>query len=373
MPEKDKVEFAQLATRAWATKRSLDTRNEISHAFSKPALLQMSADSLSERSREWSERVDHTQTEISEIQTQIDEKCFELYEIDEAGRRAITEGFGPPQPDSESESLDTDSVGEEENEESEANDDAATLAAELVSWAVGVAFGRFDIYSATKSVQPLSRPFDPLPESPPAALVANDKLPLTKPYDGYPIAFPEDGILVDDPGHPRDLTSALRGVFDEVFAAMADAWWSDVGSLLDPKGRQLKAWLTTGLFEYHLKLHSKSRRKAPIVWQLAVPSGRFSIWLYAHRVGRDSFIHIQNDVMAPKISHEERQLAALVQSAGAHPNASARKEIDDQESLVEELREMLAEVRRVAPMWKPILGRWRGPSDGSTLAIDTAT
>ena len=61
-----------------------------------------------------------------------------------------------------------------------------------------------------------------------------------------------------------------------------------------------------------LKRYSKSRRKAPIIWQLGVPSGRYSLWLYAHRLSRDSFFRIQNDVVAPKLAHEERQLANLI-------------------------------------------------------------
>ena len=42
-------ELARLARRAWSLKRSLDTRNENSHAFTMPALLQVERDSLAER------------------------------------------------------------------------------------------------------------------------------------------------------------------------------------------------------------------------------------------------------------------------------------------------------------------------------------
>jgi hypothetical protein len=198
-------------------------------------------------------------------------------------------------------------------------------------------------------------PFDRLPLCSPAILTGDDGLPLTSAPPGYPLKFPENGILVDDRGHPRDLPAAVRTVFDEVFNANADALWNEVGALLEPKDDDLRAWLATSFFEQHLKRYSKSRRKAPIVWQLAVPSGRYSVWLYAHRLTRDSFYQIQNDVVTPKLAHEERQLTSLIQGAGASPSAKERKEIAEQEAVVEELRSFLDGVKRVAAVWNPAL------------------
>ena len=85
-------------------------------------------------------------------------------------------------------------------------------------------------------------------------------------------SFPADGILVDDPGHPRDLTAAVRAVFDTVFGASADAVWQEAAALLDPKGHDLRTWLAKEFFGHHLARHSKSRRKAPILWQLGPAS-----------------------------------------------------------------------------------------------------
>ena len=57
--------------------------------------------------------------------------------------------------------------------------------------------------------------------------------------------------------------------------------------------------------------------------------------------------------MAPKLAHEERQLTSLMQAAGGSPSAKERKEIAAQEAFVEELRALLDEVKRVAPLWNP--------------------
>ena len=59
--------------------------------------------------------------------------------------------------------------------------------------------------------------------------------------------------------------------------------------------------------------------------------------------------------MAPKLVHEERHLASLMQSAGANPTSKESKEIETQEAFVEELRDLLDKVKRVAPLWHPTL------------------
>jgi hypothetical protein len=359
-------QLGTLAQRAWSLKRRLDARIETSHAFTLPALLQTKGNTLTARATAWTEQVRIVDAELAAIQAEIDDRCFELYGIDEAERHAIIEGFGC--------TLDTSAeVAEIDEEEGEAGDedeaesgaDTTSLAAELVSWAVGVAFGRFDVrlIHGARALPLEPHPFDPLPVCSPAMLTGDDGIPLSSTPAGYPISFPENGILVDDPGHARDLTAAVRAIFDELFCQNADVWWNDVAASLNPKDHDLSAWLASSFFEHHLKCYSKSRRKAPILWQLAVPSGRYSVWLYANRLTRDSFFQLQNDVVGPKLAHEERQLTSLVQSAGGNPSARERKEIDTQERFVEQLRAMLDEVKRVAPLWNPSL------NDGVVLTM----
>ncbi len=356
----DRKALAQLARRAWSLKRSLDTSIERSHAFTLPALLQVAGADVATRAPAWSEHVRTVEAELAGIQAEIDERCFALYGFDKADRRTMTEGFGTRGSEEASSDGANDAEeddAEEYTDESESTADATSLAAELVSWAVGVAFGRFDVRLAT-GARPMPaepEPFDPLPACSPGMLTGDDGLPLARPPRGYPIAFPEAGVLVDDPGHARDLTAAVRSAFDVVFGADADRWWNDVAALLDPKGHDLRVWLAHSFFEHHLKRHSKSRRKAPILWQLGRPSGRYSVWLHAHRLTRDSFFQLQNEVVSPKLTHEERQLTSLMQNAGGSPSAAARKEIAAQEAVVEELRAMLDGVKRVAPLWNPNL------------------
>jgi hypothetical protein len=348
--------LSSLARRAWSLKQSLDTRTETSQAFVLPALLQTEGRTLAGRSAAWTERAQAVEAELAAIQVEIDERCFTLYGMDEEDRRAITEGFGGTSPDAETSEDGTD-AGTEDEAEAEAAPDSATLAAELVSWAAGVAFGRFDVRLATgaRDLPAEPEPFDPLRVCSPAMLTGDDGLPLPHPPAGYPLTFPEDGILVDDPGHPRDLTAAVRAVFDAAFGASADAVWQEAAALLDPKGHDLRTWLAKEFFGHHLARHSKSRRKAPILWQLGTPSGRYSTWCYAHRLTRDSLFALARDVVAPKLALEERRQSDLVGEAGPNPTAKQRAELAAQDAVVAELRPFAEEVRRVAPLWNPDL------------------
>jgi hypothetical protein len=351
----DQSRLAVLARRAWYLKRSLDTRIETSNAFVLPTLLQVEGDTLSMRAKAWAEHVAETFAELAAIQGEIDACCFGLYGIDDADSRAIVEGFGDGAGDSD-QPVATDADADDEGD-TETSADAASLAAELISWAIGVAFGRFDLRLSTGArlllVEPA--PFDPLPACSPAMLANDEGLPLLSAPDGYQVAVAENGILVDDLGDAQDITLAIRGVFEKIFKADADSWWDEVGEVLAPKDRDLRPWLKSIFFEHHLKHYSKSRRKSPIYWQLAVPSGRYSVWIYAHRLTRDSFFQIQNEVVTPKLAHEERLLTGLIQSAGGNPSATERKAIAEQESFVGELRSFLDEVKHVAPLWNPVL------------------
>lgn len=358
----DEAALAVLARQAWSLKRSLDTSVENSHAFTLPATLQVQDATVASRVMAWADRVRAVEADLATIQSEIDALCFDLYGIDEPDRRSITEGFGTllaeASPASDAEPGPDDEADPEGAEDAEtACADATTLTADLISWAVGVAFGRFDIRLATaeRLAPPEPDPFDPLPVCSPGMLTGDDGLPLSAPPPGYPVAFPADGVLVDEPGHARDLTAAVRAVFDVVFGADAEGRWREAAELLDPKGHDLRAWLSGCFFEHHLKRYSKSRRKAPILWQLATPSGSYSLWLYAHRLTSDTFFHLQNEYVGPKLAHEERKLTALVQDGGPNPTAGARKAIEKQEAFVEELRGFREEVARVAPLWRPDL------------------
>jgi len=358
MSTEDESALAELADRAWSIRHSLDTSVETSHAFVLPALLQVRGDTLAVRTANWSDCVHKAEAELKRIETEIDARCFDLYGISEEDRKTIREGFGVVAAD------EVESPEDIEDESAEALD-AVAQAAGLISWAVGVALGRFDIRVAARTrdlpIEP--NPFKVLPVCSAGRLTGGDGLPLIAPPVGYPIAFPGDGVLVDDTGHPKDLYAAIEGVLEVVFCERADAVLSEVACLLDPKKADLRAWLSRNYFQLHLKRHSRSRRKAPIIWQLSTTSASYSLWLYAHRVDSDSLFRLRADVVDPKLAVEERRLASLVQEAGLTATMGQARLIAAQQDLVGELRAMREEIARVAPLWSPDL------DDGVAIAM----
>ena len=100
----------------------------------------------------------------------------------------------------------------------------------LLSYGIGVAFGRWDIRYATgeQAAPELPDPFAPLPVCPPGQLQNAQGLPLGKDEvrrmkdEGrwtYPIEIPWDGILVDDPNHPLDIEHGVREVIEIIWSA----------------------------------------------------------------------------------------------------------------------------------------------------------
>jgi len=104
-----------------------------------------------------------------------------------------------------------------------------------------------------------------------------------------------------------------------------------------------------------VKRYSRSRRSAPIYWELATLSHSYAVWLYYHRFTKDTFFRVINDYVRPKVGREEDKLARLRAEAGPEPSRSQRQGIDQQETFVGELKAFQQEIERIAPLWDPDL------------------
>jgi hypothetical protein len=228
-------------------------------------------------------------------------------------------------------------------------EEPAQTAAKLVSWLVGVTFGRWDA-RGPRSL----REFDPLaslPLCPPAMLVDEEGFPTAVKPRGYPVALPPDGVLLDQPGHELDLPSAV--------AAAARAALSNGEELLADAmtvlGRPaLRDYLAKAFFKEHLGRYSKSRRQAPVYWQLTIASGAWTAWLYAPRFSREMLYAV--------VTLAERRLASAVErirSPQSDMGGSVRqraKAIDEERTIASELQEFRNDIARLAGLgWQPDL------------------
>jgi len=308
------TKLADLARRGWSAHRRSSNFAETSSTFLLPAALRIGR---AQSGKEGEGALG--------IQGEIDRICWPLF------------GFGEHDvgPDSrlagQAAEAEADELDDEEVPEEEAG--AAIEPLGMISWSVGVAFGRFDIGLATgeRPIPAEPDPFDPLPAKSPGMLP-----------DGNAPFMPTSGVFVDDPGHEDDLAARVTAVYERVGET-------------PPVPDALRKTLAKDFFPAHIRMYSKSRRKAPICWQLATPSASYSVWLYIHAFGKDTLFRVQNDYVAPKLTHERRELEGLLAEAGPSPTIAQNRDIEAQSNFVEELSALLDEVKRVAPLWDPDL------------------
>jgi len=349
--------FSSLASSAWAVQRGLDTSSPISHAFLVPAALQTSGATLTERAAAWAVRVRTSEETVKGIQTEIDELAFRLYGLDAADRYALEASA-----DIGRSSLVND---EDPSEQDEGEIDHSSVGADFLSYTLGSAFGRWDIRYATgeQAAPELPDPFAPLPVCPPGQLQNAQGLPA-RPEDvpaAYPVRIPWDGILVDDPNHPLDIERRVREVIEIIWSGKeggptAEAIEHEACEILGVKSLRDYFRKPAGFFADHLKRYSKSRRQAPIYWPLATASGSYTLWIYYHRLTPDTLYKCLQQLVEPKIKDVEQDIHRLRTMLSSDEGGSKeRDQLKNAETLLNELKEMHAELTLWAPKWKPNL------------------
>jgi hypothetical protein len=301
------IELARKVRRAWSLQRMRDSKSENSPAFTIPEPL-------------WGRIYHLTTSEIQsgllQIQEEIDAVAFDIYGFSGSSKSKLSGPFSAPV------------VGEASDENQDERLSAERSHPELLSWAVGVAFGRFDWRLATceRDVPPEPDPFDPLPAKSPGMLPDD-----TPPFHAH------HGILVDNQGHPHDLPRLI----EEILARVKAEAPGDV-----------RRWLQRDFFPLHLKQYSKSGRKAPIYWPLSSASGSYTLWLYYPSLTSQTLYTTINDFIEPKLKQVAQGVISL-RSKGSARSRDDEKEFESLQSLEAELtafRDMLLEI---APTYHP--------------------
>jgi hypothetical protein len=305
-----KQRLHNLGSSSWRLKRTLDSVRETSRAFMLPPGLRKCAGKYDPSAIE---------AELARIQAEIDTIAFDLYGFSKSDREAAMGS-------SDTVNSDTD-VADDDGDEDEAIDDTPSADA-LLSWAIGVAFGRFDwrLANGEREAPPEPEPFDPLPARSPGMLP-----------DGDPPFHAHGGILVDDPGHPHDLVRIAERALERV----------DI-----PVPGELRRWLQRDFFPFHLQRYSKSRRKAPIYWPLATESGSYTLWLYYPSLTRQTLYTAVNDFLEPKLKQVNDE-ASQLRARGSSRSRADEKRLEALESLETELRDLRDQLLAIAPHYQP--------------------
>jgi hypothetical protein len=112
-------------------------------------------------------------------------------------------------------------------------------------------------------------------------------------------------------------------------------------------------WVDRSLFAYAYSTYSASRRYAPIYWQLAVPSKRWGLWMYAPSLSRESLFAVAQ-AAREKLSSLNEQVRLARERAETDRDAQERAE--GLEHLASEVEKFAAVADKVAQSgWEPDL------------------
>jgi hypothetical protein len=317
IPQGDLESLERLVRRAWALQRVPET----CHAFVLPRTL-LNGSLIN---------TEEIESNLAVLQAELDDISYRLYGLSDSNREKVTGWEKHVSADSGfSEGHITDGAVDEVPGDDDGSDETNEVedADALLSWAVGVAFGRFDLRLATgeRAAPPEPDPFDPLPAKSPGMLPDGDA-----PFHAHP------GFLVDDPGHPRDLARLMEDVLARVDC---------------PPPEDVRRWLQRDFFPFHLQRYSKSRRKAPVYWPLSTASGGYTLWVYYPNLTSQTLYTAINDFLEPKLADLGCQAAALRAKGDARSRdeTKALEALQEQEQELIELRDALL---LIAPAYKP--------------------
>lgn len=196
------------------------------------------------------------------------------------------------------------------------------MAQEIVMELVGMAFGRWNICYARNpsTLPPFNNVFDPLPFMPVVSLDA-EEAPV------YPLALPDDGLLMGDANRPDSLVKRVQEVMQNLWQSDADEVESELCQLIGVDNLQSYLESPQGFFDYHFKRYTKSRRKAPIYWPISSPDGEVMLWVYYPKLSNQTLPHLllllskertatQSDWTAAQLANDKKREAALLSRVG---------------------------------------------------------
>lgn len=372
------IPLREPALESFIIKQKLDTPNETSHVFHLPALLQSTGDTLTERAASWRTQVDQAEQRLSELQNEIDDIAFRLYGIEDEDRRAMMQIATSSAPASDEEADEAEEADDTDDEQAPA--DARQLAVDLISYAVGCLFGRWDVRLAIRATSgdfappQLPDPFAPLPVCSPGMLTDRDGLPLRTAPPGYPLALAPNGILVDDRQHRHDIVRRTREVLHLLWGDRAGQIEAEACQMLGVRSLRDYFRNPRGFFEDHVKRYSKSRRRAPIYWLLQSPARSYALWLYYPQLNRDTLLKTlePDGYVESRIRGTISALRELQDRFEQTKDSLPRKEQREQERLIEVQAALVTELTQFKEQLAGVAGSGFDPDLNDGVVLNAA-
>lgn len=355
LSERDGSRLGALATACVRPMQTFDTVRESTHLFVAPSSTVHRSTTIETTVEQWNSDVKSLQTGAARSQGEIDALCSRLYGLSDADLHADALTAPADISSVDSPSPDTDTEDDEAQ-----SDDLRSTTVSLLSYAVGCAFGRWDIRYATGEKTPpeLPDPFAPLPVCSPGMLQGEDGFPLTAPPPGYPLHVNWNGILVDDGSHPDDdIVQRVRKSLHVLWPATSESIEAEMCAALGVK--DLREYFrkpgSGGFWMDHVHIYSKSHRKAPIYWLLQSSHKNYGVWLYYQRLDSDLLFKVLQNYVEPKLKLEqnhETEASHKLTAGGLSVSETrqAQKDLEKQQDLVAEIRGFRDTLKKAADL-----------------------
>jgi hypothetical protein len=235
--------------------------------------------------------------------------------------------------------------------------DAERSARRVVSYLVGVAFGRWRGRPKTGN-----RAGDGERDllAAPARYSESMWVPgIDQKFDGERdevINRPEAGILLFEKGHAASLPARI---VDAARWSLGSEEMLDAAMVVLDSQLAIQRYLQSQFFKDHLSRYSLSRRKAPIYLPLTTASGKWGVWVYAPCLTRETLYVVASEALRRE-AHAELEMERLEREraagGGGRGAKALDKALDDERKLAEELRRFRQEAERIAGLgWEPDL------------------
>ena len=212
----------------------------------------------------------------------------------------------------------------------------------IISYFVGVSFGRWEIPSGFPEVISSSEEdfFEPLPEFP-------EVMRKTIPADEYPVE-----IIEDDPLGSAGIVGNIYKLISDVFGAAAGDVEAFICQAL--KLADIQDYISKGnkFFSDHLKTYSGNRRQAPIYWPISSLYGGYTLWVYYPNLNAQTLFTAVNNFIDPKLEDVGKELQAL-RDKGANRSKQDEKRLEVLISLEHELADFRDNLLEIAPNYRP--------------------